>query len=145
MTYPNPPTIAVWTSLVSVNRVLLEEVENALKEESLPPLSWYDALLEIEKAGESGIRPYELKERLLLPQYGTSRLLERIAKAGLLNRGDVEDDGRGQVITLTPKGRDIRQAMWPVYAAVLTQSIEQNLSQTEAVELARLLEKLRHS
>jgi len=139
MIFPKPETIAVWTSLVSANKLLLENIENALKNAGLPMLSWYDALLEIEKAGSVGIRPFELRERLLLPQYGLSRLLGRLAKAGLIDRHDVEGDGRGQIISLTQKGRETRKAMWPVYADVLTQSVEQRITQAEAVELARLL------
>jgi DNA-binding MarR family transcriptional regulator len=142
MTQPSPQTIAVWTSLVSANRDLLDEIEKALKKEGLPKLNWYDALLEIEKADATGIRPLELKDRLLLPQYGTSRLLERIAKAGLIERLNVEEDGRGQIIRLTQKGRKTREAMWPVYAGVLTRSVEQYFSHAEAKELARLLGKL---
>lgn len=122
--------------------MLLDNIESALKDAGLPRLSWYDALLEIDKADAEGIRPFELKERLLLPQYGMSRLLDRMEKAGFIDRQDVEDDGRGQVVRLTQKGRNIRQAMWPVYAKALTQSVEQRVSEQEATELARLLKKL---
>ena len=128
MTQPKPETIAAWTSLVTANRVLLDDIESALKDAGLPLLSWYDALLELDKAGAEGIRPFELKQRLLLPQYGMSRLLDRMAKAGLVDRQDVEDDGRGQIIRLTQKGRNTRQSMWPVYAGVLIRSVEQQLS-----------------
>ena len=127
---------------MTANRVLLDDIESALKDAGLPLLSWYDALLELDKAGAEGIRPFELKERLLLPQYGMSRLLDRMAKAGLVDRQDVEDDGRGQIIRLTQKGRNTRQSMWPVYAGVLIRSVEQQLSKDEATELARLLKKL---
>lgn len=139
---PENETIAAWTSLVTANRVLLEKIEKALKDAGLPQLGWYDALLEIDKADATGIRPFELKERLLLPQYGMSRLLDRMAKAGLVDRREVEDDGRGQIIRLTDKGRTTRQAMWPIYAGVLIRSVEQRLSKEEATELARLLRKL---
>lgn len=142
MTQPSPQTIAAWTSLVSANRILLNSIEVSLKNEGLPKLSWYDALLEIEKADRTGIRPFELKARLLLPQYGMSRLLDRIATAELIVRTEVEGDGRGQVIRLTQKGRSIRKAMWPVYAGALKRSVEQQLSQAEVTELARLLKKL---
>lgn len=142
MTQPKPETIAAWTSLVTANRVLLDDIESALKDAGLPLLSWYDALLELDKAGAEGIRPFELKERLLLPQYGMSRLLDRMAKAGLVDRQGAEDDGRGQIIRLTQKGRNTRQSMWPVYAGVLVRSVEHQLSKDEATELARLLKKL---
>ena len=142
MTQPNPQTIAAWTSLVTANRLLLEDIEHSLKKAELPTLGWYDALLEIEKAGDDGIRPFELKERLLLPQYGMSRLLDRMAKAGFVDRQGVEDDGRGQIVRLTQEGRNVRRAMWPVYADALIRCVEQRLSPDEAAELARLLKKL---
>ncbi len=142
MQQPKPQTIIIWTSLVSASRTLLEDIESALKKEGLPTLGWYDALLEIEKADPDGIRPFELKERLLLPQYGTSRLLDRIAKAGFIDRHEVERDGRGQVIKITQKGRETRRAMWPVYSEVLMQSIEPHFTPAEAAEFTRLLKKL---
>jgi DNA-binding MarR family transcriptional regulator len=142
MTNPTSQTTGIWTSLLTVSQDLTDGIEAELKAHGLPKLSWYDALLEIEKAGADGIRPYELKERLLLPQYGTSRLLDRIAKAGLITRQDVKNDGRGLIIRLTPKGRDTRKVMWPIYAAMLVSSIEHRLSNSEAVELGRLLNRL---
>ncbi|KJS18343.1 MAG: MarR family transcriptional regulator [Hoeflea sp. BRH_c9] len=144
MTEPKPQTIATWIALANANRVVLEGIEDALKAAGLPRLDWYDALLEIEKAGAAGIRPFDLKERLLLPQYGMSRLLDRMAKAGLVDRQGVENDGRGQIVSLTPEGRSVRRAMWPVYAERLTRSVEGSISQEEASDLARLLNKLAH-
>ncbi|MFC4352908.1 MarR family winged helix-turn-helix transcriptional regulator [Fodinicurvata halophila] len=143
MTKVRPDTIAAWTSLVSVSGALLERIEEALKSAGLPPLSWYDALLEIEKAEPDGLRPFELKERLLLPQYSTSRLLARIEKAGMIERQSCEDDGRGQVIVLTEAGRTTRQRMWPVYAEQLSHLIEERLPAGERQQLADLLGKLK--
>lgn len=142
MMTPSEQTTRAWTSLLSVGQALLGDIEAELQTHGLPKLSWYDALFEIEKAGADGIRPYELKERLLLPQYGTSRLLDRIAKAGLITREDVIGDGRGQIIRLTRKGIETRKAMWPIYAEMLIKSVQQKLSQPELDELVRLLGKL---
>lgn len=142
MTQPKPQTTAAWIALATANRVVLDAIEEALKAKGLPKLGWYDALLELEKAGDAGIRPFDLKKRLLLPQYGLSRLLDRMVKSGLVDRQGVKDDGRGQIVRLTPKGRNTKQAMWPVYAGSLTQSVEHKLRENEAAELARLLNKL---
>ncbi len=138
-------TITAWTALVSASRVLIEKVEAALKSEGHPPLAWYDALLEVEKAGSDGLRPFEIKERLLLPQYGTSRLLDRLVKAGLLEREACADDGRGQVIRMTEKGRTVRRAMWPVYARVLSEEFESRLTAKDAAQLGSLLTRFRNS
>lgn len=139
----NKDTELVWTRMVSITGALVDRVEAALKEQGLPPLSWYDVLLEVERAGPDGIRPFEIKERLLLPQYGTSRLLKRLAEAGLVATSDCEADGRGQVVTLTDRGRDIRGRMWPVYAGALRENVEARLTPEEARQLSDLLSKLR--
>ncbi|HBA44246.1 MAG TPA: MarR family transcriptional regulator [Alphaproteobacteria bacterium] len=142
MSKPDRATQAAWAALMLTSRKLLEAVEAALKSAGHPPLSWYDALLELEKAGPEGLRPFELKNRLLLPQYGTSRLLDRMVKAGLVERQDCEDDGRGQIVFISERGRSIRQAMWPVYAKVLSETIGTKLTSKEAITLTRLLSEL---
>ncbi|MCY1707109.1 MarR family winged helix-turn-helix transcriptional regulator [Pannonibacter sp. SL95] len=124
------------------SRGLLEDVEAALKAAGLPPLAWYDVLLELEKAGNEGMRPFELKNRLLLPQYGTSRLLDRMVTAGLVDRQDCEDDGRGQIVSISDSGRETRASMWPVYGKVLVTRIGAKLTPEEAIQLARLLSKI---
>lgn len=142
MKNPDPETQAAWIAIVSTSRRLLESVEAALKDAGHPPLAWYDALWEIEKAGPDGLRPFELKELLLLPQYGTSRLLDRLVKAELVERRQCDDDGRGQIVRISETGRNTRQAMWPVYAGVLMEKIGARLAPVDAIQLVRLLSKL---
>jgi DNA-binding MarR family transcriptional regulator len=115
-------TTAIWTRLMRASTRIQGAVEAALKAEGLPPLSWYDALWEIEKAA-TGIRPLALQDRLLLPQYGLSRLVDRMVKAGMVERLACDSDGRGQVLLLTDDGRAVRAKMWPIYADVLQSEI----------------------
>ncbi len=65
-------------------------MEGALKAEGLPPLEWYDVLLELERGGP--MRPRDLQAHLLLAQYNLSRLLDRIEAAGLVERRPCPDD-----------------------------------------------------
>lgn len=139
MTEPDQATQAAWAALMTTSRRLLETVETALKSAGHPSLAWYDALLELEKAGSGGVRPFELRSRLLLPQYGTSRLLDRMVRAGLVERQDCEDDGRGQIVRISETGRSVRKAMWPVYARVLSERIGAKLTSAECAQLTRLL------
>ncbi len=127
MTNPKSETVKAWTRLISAHKRLMERVERELKSAGYPPLSWYDALLEIEKAEESGIRPYTLQDRLLLPQSGMSRLLDRLEKEGLVRREICTADGRGQIIHLTESGAKLRKDMWIVYSKFLTDALEEPL------------------
>ena len=138
-----PDTTAAWIALAAAARGLTERIDAALKAAGRPPLAWYDALWELEKAGPDGLRPFALQDRLLLPQYGTSRLAQRLEAAGLVARAPCPGDGRGHVLRLTEAGRAARLAMRPVYAEALRAGLEARLSPGEAAQLAQILPKLR--
>ncbi|MDI3335497.1 MarR family winged helix-turn-helix transcriptional regulator [Defluviimonas aestuarii] len=139
---PNPHAETVWTRLVRASTRVQAEIEATLKAAGLPPLDWYDALWEIEKAAPDGLRQFALQERLLLPQYGLSRLIGRIAEAGLITRTPCPEDGRGQILALTEAGAAARKAMWPVYAAAMEQAIGTRLTGDDARRLADMLARL---
>ena len=139
---PSERVIRAWVRLMRAQSTALSQIEAALKTAKLPPLSWYDALLELERAGAAGLRPFELEKDLLLPQYALSRLLDRIEASGYVKRQPCAADGRGQVVIITKAGKNLRRRMWPVYAQALDRAIGAKLSATEAVTLTKLLGKL---
>lgn len=134
--------VLAWKDLVSANRRVLERIEADLKMANLPTLAWYDALYEIEKAGKAGIRPLQLKDRLLLPQYGTSRLLDRIVKAELIRKAPCSEDGRGFVVQITAKGRTVRREMWPIYSNALAQSFGSLPDQSTLKLLSKICQEI---
>lgn len=139
---PDDSTIALWVRLMRASTAVLEAIEGRLKAEGLPPLAWYDVLLELDRVGEDGLRPMALEERLLLPQYGTSRLLKRLEEAGLTARAPAPEDGRGFRVTITEAGRQMRRRMWPVYSAVLQARIGDRFAPEEREAAVALLARL---
>lgn len=135
-------TIQAWVRLVRAHQTAFSCVETALKKAGLPPLSWYDVLLELERAGEQGMRPYELERELLLKQYGVSRLVDRIETKGYIKRQTCGDDGRGMRLTITPAGQKIRLQMWPVYKASIEKAMGSKLTSQQAENLSKLLSKI---
>src|SRR5690606_30123458 len=81
---PSAESVAIWTGLVRTTDTIRDAIEAALKARGLPPLSWYDVLWELERAGPGGLRQNDLQARLLLVQYHLSRLLARMEAAGLV-------------------------------------------------------------
>jgi len=142
MILPEPSTKRTWVTLLRTHRQVLASVEDALKSAGLPPLAWYDVLLELERSKGQGIRPFELQKKLLLPQYGMSRLLDRIEKVALISRKPCDDDGRGQQLSITKRGVDMRKNMWRIYGPAIQSAVGEKLSLTEGKELSELLEKL---
>lgn len=139
---PSEPTVTAWARLVRAQRAAVGTVEAHLKEAGLPGLDWYDVLLELERAGSAGLRPFELQKRLLFAQYNLSRLVDRLANAGHVIRKASAEDGRGHVLTLTASGRALRRRMWPVYAGAIEEAVGQHLSDTDAKTLGGLLARL---
>ena len=86
--------VRAWARLAKAQQLALAFIESALKDAKLPPLAWYDALLELERAGDRGLTPVELQREMLLAQYNLSRLIDRIEHAGYAERRPCDDDAR---------------------------------------------------
>jgi DNA-binding MarR family transcriptional regulator len=136
---PAEATIRAWARLMRAQHRALNSVEGELKAAGLPPLAWYDVLLETERAGRDGLRPFELERAMLLAQYNLSRLVDRIEAAGYVERRPCADDGRGHLIAITDAGRAMRRRMWPVYGRAIEAAVGQRLSAKQATTLADLL------
>ncbi|MFZ4407149.1 MAG: MarR family winged helix-turn-helix transcriptional regulator [Paracraurococcus sp.] len=139
---PSDAVIRAWTRLVRARQRVLSAVEAELKRAGFPNLAWYDALLELRRAGPEGLRPYQLEAAMLLAQYNLSRLVDRLEAAGHLARAPSPADGRGQVLTITGSGRTLLAAMWPAYAAAIGRHVGARLDEPEAARLAALLDRL---
>ncbi|WP_027058060.1 MarR family winged helix-turn-helix transcriptional regulator [Mesorhizobium loti] len=141
---PSPEAIMAWARLMRVSRQMVESAEEALKGGGLPPLAWYDVLHELAEAGEGGLRPFQLTERTLFAQYNISRLLARLEADGLVEKLPVADDGRGQTIRISAKGRETRRQMWAVYGRSIAELVGARLSPDELNTVSALLGQLRH-
>lgn len=138
---PSAEVVRAWARLVRAQRVALGAIEAELKAAALPPLGWYDVLLEVSRA-EGPLRPAVLERQLLLAQHNVSRLIDRMAAAGLVARGPCEDDGRGQVITLTPAGQEMQRRMWRVYAPAIQRHVGARLGEEAAATLSEALKRI---
>jgi DNA-binding MarR family transcriptional regulator len=142
MATPSDSAVRAWVRLERAHRAAQSAVEARLKKAGLPPLAWYDALLELERAGAAGLRPFELQKEMLFAQYNLSRLVDRLEAAGCVARSASEADARGQILTITKAGRALRRQMWPVYATAIEDAVGRRLSEAEAGMLGDLLGRL---
>jgi DNA-binding MarR family transcriptional regulator len=139
---PSEAAIRAWARLVRVEQLLMACIETDLKAAELPPLVWYDVLLELVREPEGRLRHRDLHQRMLLAKYNLSRLLDRMQAEGLIERQPVEDDGRGEFVLLTTKGRDLQKRMWPVYRRAIGRRFSGRLSGDDVEDLLRILQKL---
>jgi DNA-binding MarR family transcriptional regulator len=139
---PSSEAVNAWIRLVRIQSCVLGAVEHDLKKAGFPPLSWYDALFELSRATHSALRPVELEKQMLLPQYGLSRLIDRLVDAKLVRRKVCEVDKRGLVVEITDEGRELLKKMASAYAAAIERHVGSKLSDDDAARLAALLDQL---
>lgn len=129
----------VWIALARAYGAAMACIEQALHDKKLPPLSWYDILRELERAGPEGLRQFELEHGLLLRQYNVSRLVERIEREGYLRREPCKRDRRGKRLMITSEGQALRRRMWLIYGPKIQETIGQHLSEAQCHDLGALL------
>jgi len=139
---PSDAVVDAWIALNRAQQTAQIKIERAFREAKLPPCAWYDVLWELERAGEPGLRPFEIERQRLIAQSNISRLIDRLAEQGYVARRPCDEDGRGQRIVITAAGREMRKRMWPVYARAIGEAVGRHVSEREAANLASLLAKL---
>jgi len=134
--------IQAWIQLHRAHRRLIERVENSLKSAGLPPLAWYDVLLELKRERSIGLRQYEIGEKILLSKHNLSRLIDRLEKNHLVTRYACIEDGRGSRVKITDEGIKTIKKMWPVYSQSIQENFGVKLGSSELLELRQVLKKL---
>ncbi|XUM47760.1 MarR family winged helix-turn-helix transcriptional regulator [Rhizobium sp. YTU87027] len=139
---PSDAAIDAWIGLMRAQQRLLGQIEADLKSAGLPPLGWYDVLWELVRSPQGRLRPFEIEERTLLAQYNLSRLIDRLEKAGLVQRQTFDQDGRGRWVVVTEEGRALQKRMWTVYAKAIENNFGAKLSEADAATLGSLLARV---
>ena len=139
---PSEAAVQAWARLVRVEQGLLDRIEGDLKLAGLPPLVWYDVLLELVRGPADRLRHRDLHGRMLLAKYNLSRLLDRMVADGLVGRQPVDDDARGEYVRVTTRGRDMQKRMWTVYRRAIARHFSSHLSAEDIDQLLRILSKV---
>jgi DNA-binding MarR family transcriptional regulator len=133
--------LRAWSHFLGAHALALRAIEQRLKAAGQPPFAWYDALLELDRAG-GRLRMGELGQRLTVEPYNMTRLVDRLEKEKLLRREPAQDDARGAVVTITEKGKETRRSMWPHYRKAIQQVFASALTESDAETMVRSLKKV---
>lgn len=140
--YPNT-TVKAWAALLRAHKSLTELVQRELAAADLPPLEWYDVLLELKTSPGRQLRLNELGERIVLSKSNLTRICDRLEARRLILREPCKDDGRGVLATITNDGEKLRRTMWPVYRAAIERHFGARLSNNQLQQLSDILVALR--
>ncbi|MCE2470180.1 MAG: MarR family transcriptional regulator, partial [Dehalococcoidia bacterium] len=102
-----------WQDFLFAHKVVLGDLERRMMEESGFPLTWYDILAALHLEPERRLRLQALAEHIMLSRSGLTRLVDRMAEAGLIRREPCATDRRGAYAALTPEGEAAFQRVAP--------------------------------
>jgi DNA-binding MarR family transcriptional regulator len=120
-----------------------QRLQEALAHADFPPLPWYEVLASVAEAPEQRMRMGDLAEALVITRGGLTKLVDRLVKAGLMERTFCETDRRVSYATLLPAGNELLSEMRPVVTSELELAFSANLSARQADELRKTLDLVR--
>ncbi len=140
----DPRPIGVIGRISRLSRDLEPRLERGQAASGLEP-GWYDVLAALRRSGPPyRLRPTDFAGALMLTSSGTTKRLDRLERAGLIERSPDPQDRRGILISLTPAGRRLVDAVTDAHLANEKRLLE-GLTEGEQRRLADLLRKLQLS
>ncbi|HWM35392.1 MAG TPA: MarR family transcriptional regulator [Pseudolysinimonas sp.] len=105
-------------------------------------LTEYDVLFNLYRQPDRRARIRDLTPQLLLSQPSVSRLIDRLAQRGLVDRAIDPGDARGTLVALTPAGIDLFRRIGAEHSAWIAKRMSV-LSPDELRALTEITTKLR--
>ena len=131
-----------WRALLVAFTGVHRELAHELEEAQALPFEHYEILLMLYEAEGDGLRPSEIAERRRLSRSGTTRLIDRLERDGLVDRRVCGDDRRGNLVSPTAVGRKTFAEAGRVHLAGIERHVGSRLTTAEMTELRHLLSKL---
>jgi DNA-binding MarR family transcriptional regulator len=134
--------IPLWRQFLTAHRQLIDQLAEQMMKDHQLPLEWFDVLIHLADAPGMRLRQRALRDQLLLSESGVSRLLVRMAQAGLITRCTADEDRRGVEVALTENGRQALSAATTSHQELVNTLFTDRLTTTDRVALQRVLSKL---
>lgn len=134
--------VDAWESLLRAQITLMKEFAVDFRGGPVT-MPEYDVLYTLTGFPDGRARLRDVAHNVRLSQPGLSRLVERMESEGLVRRMRDPEDGRGTIVGLTERGRDLQRRMGRIHARAIAARVGSSLEPHELTELERLCTKLR--
>jgi DNA-binding MarR family transcriptional regulator len=137
------PHREAWIAITQTHAAITGRLQEALTAAEMPPLPWFEVLATLDRAPEQRLKMGELAEALVITRGGLTKLVDRLIKAGLLERTFCETDRRVSYATLLPAGAELLEEMRPVVRGELETAFSANITVGQAEQLREMLDRVR--
>jgi DNA-binding MarR family transcriptional regulator len=131
-----------WGALMMLHRLVLQQLDAQLRRQHGLAVTEFDVLITLFNAPERRLRMSVLAERVLLSPAGTTHLVTRLERDGLVRREVDPTDGRKWFTVLTDGGDRALQAARPTHNEVLRGTLLHATSPTDRRMLRRIWKRL---
>jgi DNA-binding MarR family transcriptional regulator len=138
---PDPHRDA-WIALCRAHAGVTGRLQEALTDAGFPPLAWFEVLNMVAATDEERMKMGDLANALAISRGGLTKLVDRLVRAGLLERAFCAEDRRVSYAVMTASGRDLHAEMEPVVISELRTAFTTSLSARQAEALRDSLEKV---
>ena len=128
--------------LLETNARMSRSLGLELEAECELPLAWFDVLLQLRRSPDGRLKMNEIADAIVHSSGGTTRLVDRIEEAGLVERQNCPSDRRAIHVAITDAGNAKLDEALTVHLEYLDESLAKRLTENERVTLASLLTKL---
>jgi DNA-binding MarR family transcriptional regulator len=136
------PAILTWRNLHLADAAVCEELGARLAERPGCSLTEHDLLAWLAAAPEHRLRMLDLAGRLRVSPGGLTRIIDRLAARGWVERHRPEDNRREVYVTLTSSGKTARRTAQLAYSQVIEKTVAAVLDKQELLALGRISHKL---
>jgi len=135
--------LRLWLRLFSCKVLIEGEIRRRLRDNFNMTLPRFDLMAQLDKA-PTGMKLGELSRRLMVSNGNTTGLVERLLEQGLIDRQVAPNDGRAQLVKLTPEGRRAFRNMAAAHESWIAELFA-DLTRNEIETLMRLTAKTKAS
>src|SRR5436190_23320569 len=97
--------LRAWRGMLRVHSRMVKALDAEMDDTHGLGLTSYEVLMYLADSPEGRMRMHDLAASVLLSRSGLTRLVDRLAREGLLERKACESDARGAFAVLTAAGR----------------------------------------
>jgi DNA-binding MarR family transcriptional regulator len=139
----SPDEQAVWRAFLDVSRLMMDQMNRQLSDESGMSLAEYEILVALSEAPERRLRMSELADRVVSSRSRITHTVGRMEERGLVQREACLDDGRGVLCALTDAGFAVLEAAAPGHVEGVRRAMFDPLTPVDVEALGRALATVR--
>jgi DNA-binding MarR family transcriptional regulator len=142
---PPPENWAAWQMFFEAHAAVYARLEAQMQSDHGLSLRWYDVLLQLRNAPGGRLTMRDLGRAVVISKSGLTGLVDRMERAGLVERGGDPDDRRVVHVTLTPAGAEVYGRARADHRRAVSEVFLRHVDAREAAAIERAMRRIRES